>query len=277
MDRLLANLGVRVERFTLDEVPSGGRLSFTPLPRTILLFRLAGDGVIRSRSGRAPLEPGWLGVVPATTPFALESGSQPLAVACGELTVTYHTGADVFAALPGPVTLDVRGDSEVAGAVTALVDEYRDPRPGSQFLGTALASQCLVSVFRAVCDSPDCRVPWLEALEDPQLTPALETILARPGEPHSVESLAAACHLSRAAFTRRFTDMLGLPPMAYVRQVRMREAARLLAGQQPVAAVSRDVGYASRSHFSEAFRHEFGVSPQQYGRGSPGTGEPAQR
>lgn len=264
MDRLLANLGVHVERFTVDTVPAGERMAFPALPRTVLVFRLDGDGAIRSSRGREPLPSGWLGLIPPQTPFSLQGGSENLTVACGELDVTYQTGTDVFAALPGPITLDVRGNEDVANAVSGLVAEYRHPRPGSQYMGRALAQQCLVAVFRAVCDHPDCSVPWLEALEDPTLAPALEAVLSRPADAHTVASLAAASHLSRATFTRRFTDAVGVPPMAYVREVRMREAARLLAAQDPVSTVARRVGYRSRSHFADAFEGHFGVSPTTY-------------
>jgi AraC-like DNA-binding protein len=264
LDRLLANLGVELGHVAVDEVAANDRLTQAPQPRTLILFGIDGQGIVRDPRRAQQLERGWLGVVPPGTPFSLLADDEPFAVACGGLTVRYHTGADVFAALPHVLTFDVRNDPEVAAAFRSLVAEHRHPRPGSAFLGTALANQCLVTVFRAVCDHPECSVPWLEALEDPQLAPALEVILEDPGQPHTVASLAAACHLSRAAFTRRFTTATGESPMAYLRRVRMREAARLLAAHRPVAGVAHEVGYASRSRFGDAFRREYGSSPIEF-------------
>ena len=264
LDRLLANLGVEVAHVAVDEVPPGGRAARPAQPQTLILFGIDGNGTVRGATGQQELQHGWLGVVPPGTPFSLLAGEQPFIVACGGLSVTYHTGADVFAALPHTLTFDLTDDPDVATAFRNLIEEQRHPRPGSTFLGTALANQCLVAVFRAVCDHPDCTVPWLEALEDPQLAPALELMLGKPGDPHTVESLAAACHLSRAAFTRHFTEATGESPMAYLRRVRMREAAQLLAARRPVAVVAHEVGYASRSRFGDAFRREYGSSPAEY-------------
>jgi transcriptional regulator GlxA family with amidase domain len=47
--------------------------------------------------------------------------------------------------------------------------------------------------------------------------------------------------------------------------VRLGAAARLLqASGVPIKSVAAAVGYASRSHFSRAFRSEFGLDPSSF-------------
>jgi AraC-like DNA-binding protein len=61
----------------------------------------------------------------------------------------------------------------------------------------------------------------------------------------------------RTAFQRRY----GMTPHAYLVECRMRQAARLLAGAGEIKRVSGEVGYASPSNFSIAFKRMRGLSP----------------
>ena len=57
---------------------------------------------------------------------------------------------------------------------------------------------------------------------------------------------------------------MGLPPHAYLTQVRLREARRqLLAGSSP-ALVAAEVGFVDQSHLIKRFRSAFGITPGQY-------------
>jgi AraC family transcriptional activator of mtrCDE len=63
----------------------------------------------------------------------------------------------------------------------------------------------------------------------------------------------------------RFAAALGKPPMAILRQLRMRQAAALLANSNlSIDQISHDVGYASRSSFFKAFLKVFGSDPSEY-------------
>ncbi len=71
--------------------------------------------------------------------------------------------------------------------------------------------------------------------------------------------------MSRAAFAERFRATFERSPMAFLRDLRLRRAARLLAETDlPVKTVAGRVGFASRSHFSRAFKASFGADPAAY-------------
>lgn len=81
----------------------------------------------------------------------------------------------------------------------------------------------------------------------------------------SVEVLAARAHLGARHFSRRFAQVFGMTPAAYVEQLRLDEARkRLGAPGQTVDSVAASVGYASADSFRRAFERRFGLAPSQY-------------
>ncbi|HXC57077.1 MAG TPA: GlxA family transcriptional regulator [Rhizomicrobium sp.] len=87
----------------------------------------------------------------------------------------------------------------------------------------------------------------------------------------SIEILAAHAGFGARHFSRRFTVVFGLPPAAYVEQLRLDEARkRLGAPHQTVDSVAASVGYASADSFRRAFERRFGIAPSLYrGRFAP--------
>ncbi|MDT0321013.1 helix-turn-helix transcriptional regulator [Streptomyces sp. DSM 44918] len=79
--------------------------------------------------------------------------------------------------------------------------------------------------------------------------------------------MGAVAGLSRSPFARRFTALVGRPPLAYLTWWRMTLAAQLLrADDRPVARVAEQVGYTSEYAFSKAFRRAYDTSPGRYRR-----------
>jgi AraC-like DNA-binding protein len=94
---------------------------------------------------------------------------------------------------------------------------------------------------------------------------ALAAVHADPARSWTVATLADHAGVSRAAFARRFTDVVGTSPLAYVREHRLAlaEHALLTEPEVTVAAVARRVGYANPFSFSTAFRRHRGVAPSE--------------
>lgn len=138
----------------------------------------------------------------------------------------------------------------------------------------ALMNACLVQLFRRLCDGPECALPWLDALQDPRMATVLEQLLEHPEHDHSLESLAEIAAMSRSAFAEMFKTCFGRTPMAFLRELRLRRGAELLRGTElTVERIAHGAGFASRSHFSRAFRDQFGHSPADFrslGRSVPG-------
>ncbi|MDT0266881.1 AraC family transcriptional regulator [Streptomyces sp. DSM 44915] len=124
----------------------------------------------------------------------------------------------------------------------------------------------LISVLRAWFESPRSEPPgWYLAHADPVVGPALRLLHEHPAHPWTVAGLAAKVGVSRAALARRFSELVGRPPMAHLTDRRLDLAAELLGDPtSTLASVARQVGYGSAFALSTAFKRERGISPRDH-------------
>ena len=89
---------------------------------------------------------------------------------------------------------------------------------------------------------------------------------------YTVDQLASDVALSRSNLYRRTQAMLGITPNDFLRNVRLKNAARLLGETDiPVNQVSLQCGFASPRYFAQYFKKMFGVTPSEYRNGGDGT------
>jgi AraC-like DNA-binding protein len=83
----------------------------------------------------------------------------------------------------------------------------------------------------------------------------------------SADDLARAVGLSRFQLYRQFRERYGVPPSAYQRQLRLREARRRLAAGAGIAEAAIAAGFADQSHLTRWFRRTYGITPRVYQQG----------
>jgi len=81
-----------------------------------------------------------------------------------------------------------------------------------------------------------------------------------------LEQVAQACGVDRFRLTRAFKAAFGLAPHAYLIQLRLSRARRLLALGQTPAAVAMVLGFADQSHLGRWFRRAYQLTPADYRR-----------
>ncbi len=90
----------------------------------------------------------------------------------------------------------------------------------------------------------------------------LESDIARPW---TLTDLAEELHLAPAYLVRLFKDATGLPPKAYLAQVRAERAAVLLLhSDDPVTSIGRAVGWPDQNYFARRFKAHYGLSATTY-------------
>ncbi len=93
-----------------------------------------------------------------------------------------------------------------------------------------------------------------------------EVLADRIADPPSLDELAVAAGLSPFALLRAFRVETGLPPHAYLNQLRVRLARRLLDAGLPPADVAAETGFADQPHLTRHFKRVVGVPPGAYQR-----------
>lgn len=166
-----------------------------------------------------------------------------------------------------PMLVVSASESDAAQSTLQLLHrELTDPSAGSGTIVDRLIDVLFVHVIRAwVARHQDPGQSWLLALRHPSVARALSMLHARPAASWTIERLARESNVSRATLTRRFSALVGEPPLAYLTRWRLELAARRLREtDETVGAIAHHVGYASEFAFSRAFSRLRGEPPGRY-------------
>ncbi|MFD7391167.1 cupin domain-containing protein [Streptomyces sp. NPDC059852] len=149
-----------------------------------------------------------------------------------------------------------------------LMTEIARDAPGQEVVLDRLLDLLVIAALRTWFARPEAEPPaWYRALADPVVGRALRLLQDDPAHPWTVASLAAKAGVSRAALSRRFTDLVGEAPMTYLTGWRLALAADALRDtDDTLEAIARRVGYGSPFALSSAFKRVYGVSPQEHRR-----------
>jgi len=100
----------------------------------------------------------------------------------------------------------------------------------------------------------------------PRISRIRDLLESRYSEDVTIATVADVSGMSRVHATRQFTLSYGIPPHAYLNQVRIRHAKRSLLAGASAAEVAADVGFVDQSHFTRRFKRSVGVSPLAWAR-----------
>ncbi|WP_257003665.1 AraC family transcriptional regulator [Streptomyces sp. SA15] len=165
-----------------------------------------------------------------------------------------------------PPLLSLTDDVWQCPLTPLLMEEIVRDEPGKEVVLDRLLDLLVIAALRAWFSRPEAEPPaWYAALADPVVGRVLRLVQEDPAHPWTVASLATKAGVSRAALARRFTDLVGEPPMTYLTGWRLALAAdRLRDTDDTLDAIARQVGYGSAFALSSAFKRVYGVSPQEH-------------
>lgn len=167
-------------------------------------------------------------------------------------------------ALPPVLSLS-RGQWE-SPLVSLLCEEVVKDEPGQAAVLDRLLDLLVTAVLKAWFAQQDTRRPeWWRFQGDRIVERALRLMHDDPAHPWTMSQLATSVGASRASLARRFNELVGEPPMTFLKNWRMAMAADLLCQpDETVSTVAEKVGYATPFAFSAAFKRIRGMSPQQH-------------
>jgi AraC family transcriptional activator of mtrCDE len=294
LDHLMRALEIDVVALTEILIPSGHRAEMGTIDAPAIHYTVSGSGRISIGNGPSmPLEPHLLIIKPPNTPFAIEvdGASGPKKIIsrdcwkqhdgvlrigmptekpeviqiCGFFNASFGQSVGLFRELREPVVEKFEPTDKIDLKLREAVEELCAQEIGTGAMTASLLKQVIVALVRRSMKSSRSWTERFSILADPQITRAFAVMAARPGAAHTVQSLAHSAGMSRSAFMARFSEIFGRPPMAILRDLRMRQAALdLTTTSAPVDVVAYNAGYESRSSFVRAFRKAYNVDPSQY-------------
>ena len=191
------------------------------------------------------------------------AGTSGVDLMCAALT---EMAPPLSLVLPALTVIDVRSASHLHRPLELMFEEADRRAYGHAAAIGCLLQYTLVAVIRHLVETAQLQGGMLDAMADPRLRPALEAIHATPEQAWTIESMAARSNLSRSAFAQRFTQVLGLPPLAYLTAWRMHVARGLLETGLPVKTAAARSGYQSVASFTRAFERAVGATPAAWQR-----------
>jgi len=181
------------------------------------------------------------------------------------LRLTVLSTIDALAFWETPLVVDLPHADRLGELCARLAQSEASPdgsrmrkRIEQKALGFRLAEE-IVSLSRP---RPDAMAS-VELLS--RLAPVFRALHDDLAARHTVDALADRVHLSPSRFHALFRSTVGAAPLAYLQQLRLDKAKRLLLeGDLGIAEIAEKVGYPDPFHFSRLFRRYAGLSPRNY-------------
>jgi len=146
----------------------------------------------------------------------------------------------------------------------AIIDTYRAAGAGDRLESSVKMEMLLARLLRRYGASG--RPPDVVRAGRRCVTDATAVLEGRMSAPPTLDELAVEVGTGKYALLRAFRDVHGLPPYAYLAQLRVRRAQRLLLGGMKPAAAASTVGFVDQAHLSRHFRRIVGIPPGAYRR-----------
>jgi AraC-like DNA-binding protein len=195
------------------------------------------------------------------------NNERPTTLVCGFLGCDMRPYNPLLSSLPRRIHIRGIAGGWLSQFPRQVVAESRGGGVGSDTILTRMAELMFVEVIRRHVEQSPQTSGWLAGLRDEVVGPALSQLHERPSHSWTLAELAGTIASSRSVLVERFSQLVGVPPMAYLTRWRLQLASEQLSrGSAKVAAVGAQVGYGSEAAFSRAFKRETGLSPAAWRR-----------
>jgi len=247
-----------VIRMTLSP---GSRLGEYRLSKNGFLFAVRGQAIIRFREKEYGLEPGVVCHGPEGEQIVLtQRGGEEFEYYLIHYRFCGQHEAEAWAEeMPGDFVLRPGMQPRIMELLERLHQTAAMPGKLANLRRKELFLSILGEAFVA-CQSGLFSPRQLEAVER-----AIGYIHTHYAEPLTLEHLARLQGMSARQFSYLFHKNIGMRPIDYVIQYRIRRAREILAtaGQQPIGEVAALVGYDDPQYFSRVFKRHTGMSPRE--------------
>ena len=186
---------------------------------------------------------------------------------CGYCRFAEETGTpllDIFPSLTIVREEEILKHPWLKSTLDQLSTEYMSQQPGTELVVNKLTEVVLVELIR-INFGRDDKSRFIRALSDKKISKALQHLHNNPNIAWTLEKLAGDVGMSRAAFAKRFKDLVGQPMFEYLTMLRIQRGKELLKETKlPLYEVASRVGYESDLAFTKTFKKHTGTTPTRF-------------
>jgi AraC-like DNA-binding protein len=169
---------------------------------------------------------------------------------------------NLFDIIKVPYHVNIKNSEYIIGLFNELIINYRRDDLGSIFKVKSIIL-ALISYYLDNTPSTSIRISKPNSIE--RLEPVLNYIDENLSMNISLEKLSGLAHFHPTHFIRYFRNQTGLPPMQYIRKLRLEKAKNyLLETESTLSEISSLLGFYDQFHFSKDFKEYTGYSPSEY-------------
>lgn len=181
----------------------------------------------------------------------------------------YDPNADLFLNLPEYFWVNIP-PKVLKPLLDLLQYEIEYGNTASRQIIDSLSHVLLIEIIRRyLLQNPHDVLGVLRGIQDHRLSHLISQIIVAPEQNWLIEKMAEKCHISRAQLMRLFKQKIGHSPHAFVHKIRLQKAALQLKNTaESILTIALSCGFQSETHFSKAFKTQYGVTPSVYRKGS---------
>ena len=181
---------------------------------------------------------------------------------CGRLHLEGGSENLVLRALPHAIVLKLGGADAYRQLVAMIRDELEQDRAGASVITRDLASALFVMLLRRFLETQPPIEGILMLLAARETAKAAAAMLAEPARAWGLDELASLAVVSRPTLVRAFRRIAGMPPLAFLTELRLGTARnRIAQTAEPLARIAEDTGYQSEAALSRALLRRYGIRP----------------
>lgn len=163
---------------------------------------------------------------------------------------------------------EIHDDPKIREYMDQIWEELRQAQPGSKAACKALLIQLLVYLRRNyVVQTLTKEESFRKKREQERIEKVISYIEQHYTEAISNQTLADLLYLSKGRFEHLFRECLGVSPLQYINELRLKKAMSLIKGSSySVTEIAEAVGFSDYNHFGRLFRKYYGCAPRQIPR-----------
>jgi AraC-like DNA-binding protein len=157
----------------------------------------------------------------------------------------------------------VAADAKIKELIVSIYQEELDKKSGYKLAMKGKIYELITYLFRNyVVESLSDKENSKRIQNLTRLNTVLQHIQSNYTDPISISILAELIHLSEYRFCHLFKESMGLSPLNYMNEVRLKKAHHLLEQKEmTISEVASAVGFQDYNNFGRLFRKYYGYAP----------------